>query len=120
MTNYQKLYSYLPGGEKPFVCEQNLLYTEYAQEMGEFAECFYEAGFVDKAYTDTLEEYGITDFNEIDRKISTADERLIKAILTKMIRDERFTSGAWISYAKKGLFEKVLRRIGELYGIADD
>ncbi|ASN06368.1 DUF6508 domain-containing protein [Virgibacillus necropolis] len=114
MKDYQKLYAYLPyfeklsrdnngltDGKNPFVSEQHLLYTEYAKEMVEFAECFYEVGFVDADYMETLDEYGITNADEMDCNIPTADERLTKAILTKMIRDERFTSDAWVSYVEK-------------------
>ncbi|WP_430787244.1 DUF6508 domain-containing protein [Virgibacillus flavescens] len=128
MSGYHKLIAFLPyfeelsrdpkrimEGDQPFVIEATPLYTNYSHEMEEFVECMYEVEYIDGDYKSTLEEYGVTDVDEMDCKISTANEQLVKAILTKMIRDERFTSGAWITYAKKGLFEKALRRMGELY-----
>lgn len=129
MKKYEKVYSYLDYFERlsketlssteeklPFVKEWNPQYVTYTREMINFAKSVYEGDLIDYTYTETLKEYKIEDIVDMEKHIPSADERLTKAILTKMIRDERFSSGAWITYIEKGMFIKILRRIGELYG----
>lgn len=48
------------------------------------------------------------------KKRSEADEHLLKAIVTQLIRAERFMSGAWIGYVEEGTFLRMLRRLEEL------
>lgn len=123
MVDYQKLYSYLSYFEKitgndtnNLMEEKSLFYISYEEKINEFVKCFSELEFKDYAYTDTLSEHGITSVEEMAVKIPTADAGLLKAIMTKMIREERFSTGAIAAYAKDGLFEQALRRLGELYG----
>lgn len=132
MKKYEKVYSYLDYFESiskqpfesadiklPFVKELNPHYVTYTREMINFAKTVYEVDLIDYTYTETLKEYEIGDIDDMEKHISSADERLTQAILTKMVRDERFSSGAWITYVEKGMFIKVLRRIGELYGYSE-
>ena len=93
-----------------------MMYTEYAKEMNDFAHCIYEVKYTDFDYVSTLKEYGVMEYEDLKEKVLTADEKLLKAIMTQLIRDERFNSGAWIAYEEDGLFEKALRRLGVIYG----
>lgn len=128
MEDYQKIYSFLPYFKelsdvqessnketKSFYIRQDMMHTDYSEEMLQFNKSVYASNFIDKNYSRTLEEYGIKNEQEMEKCIVTADRKLLKAILTHMLRAERFVSGAWISYEHDGLFLKVLQRFGTLY-----
>lgn len=129
MSEYQKIYAFLPYFKKqtdgrtdptievePFIHQQEMMYTQYAEEMNNFISSIQEAGYTDFKYSATLEEYGAQSYETLKERISTADKKLLKAILTYMVRSERFNSGAWETYQRDGLFEKVLHRMCDLYG----
>ena len=69
---------------------------------------------MDVSYGDTLEEYGLGMNNELTKKIDTADFKLVKAILTCYIRQERFCDGLWGRAIKEGIFLTLLKRIEAL------
>lgn len=99
----------------PFVVEQSALATSYESEMETFIQYVYNNGYMDNRYRETLNLYGCNEKkSELEALIKSADQRLLRAILTKMIRDERFISGAWIYYVEEGLFEEVIKRFSEL------
>ena len=69
---------------------------------------------MDVSYGDTLEEYGLEMNSELAKKIDTADFKLVKAILTCYIRQERFCDGLWGRAIKEGIFLTLLKRIEAL------
>lgn len=125
MGKVRELYSYLPyfgkmTGEdtKKFIEDSSLFHASYAEEINAFVSCFFESGFRDTDYKNTLSAHGVTSAEKMWEQIHTADVDLLKAIMTQMIREERFSTGAIASYAKDGFFERALRRLGVLYGYA--
>ncbi|WP_368652758.1 DUF6508 domain-containing protein [Ornithinibacillus sp. 4-3] len=127
MGQYQKLCSYLDYFEErtkekdvedieqlSYVRESTPYYISYSREMMNFAKACYEVEFIDFSYTHTLEAHQIHSVEGMEEKVEVADEPLLKAILTKIIREERFVAGAWIAYMKKNLFLKVLLRLKQL------
>lgn len=131
IEDYQQIYSFLPYFEElamnrenpsknpePFVIRQEMMHTEYSEEMQKFTETVYATGFIDRDYTQTLDDYGVKNDENIEKHLSTADKKLLRAILTRMLRTERFVSGAWIGYEEQGLFVKALERLGVQYGFS--
>lgn len=129
MEDYEQVYSFLPYFEelsnnrknstkntKPFFIQQEMMYTQYSEEMERFAKSIYSSNLIDRDYSETLNEYGISDDQDMETNLDRADKKLLRAMLTKMLRTERFVSGAWISYEEKGMFLKALQRLGNLYG----
>ncbi|MDW0108432.1 DUF6508 domain-containing protein [Sporosarcina aquimarina] len=123
MEQYRKLYSYLPYFEKradenlKTITEgSSLFHASYVEKINEFVSSFYDSGFVDSDYGGTLSTHGITSVEKIRGSIPTASADLLKAIMTQMIREERFSSGAIASYAENGFIEQALRRLGGIYG----
>ncbi|WP_186673671.1 DUF6508 domain-containing protein [Sporosarcina sp. BP05] len=62
--------------------------------------------------------HGITSLEKTAKNIPPANVNLLKAIMTQIIREQRFSAGAIAWYAKDGFFEQALRRLGELFGYA--
>lgn len=59
-------------------------------------------------------ENEIGNVKEIDSYIRTADIKLLRAILTGYIRQERFNEGLWATAAKDKVFLKILNRFEEI------
>lgn len=126
MEGYKKLCAFKPyfqsikeNEAKPrensnFVVEYTDLFTTYSREMMNFAKIFYEAEIIDYHYNETLAVKTIDTMEAMLEIIPTADEELIRAILTKLIREERFSSGVWIQYMERGLFLATIIRLEEL------
>lgn len=126
MEAYKELYSYLPyfegltGKDSNEITEDSSLFdVSYTEKINEFIACFYDSEFVDTSYTTTLSDYEIINMTDMATRIETADLDLLKAMMTQMIREERFSSGAIASYIVEGYFEKTLKRLGELCGFDD-
>lgn len=122
MKDYRKLYSFLPyfeeaasKGTEDLVKDGSLFYTEYSGKIDEFVDCFYEQDFMDTSYIETLNQHGIINEQTMAEKIPEADMELLKAIMTQMTREERFTTGAIAGYAKDGLVAQALIRLGEIF-----
>ncbi|WP_416144628.1 DUF6508 domain-containing protein [Planococcus koreensis] len=128
IEDYEQVYSFLPYFEelsnnrknstkntKPFFIQQEMMYIEYSEEMEQFAKSIYSSNLIDRDYAETLNEYGISDDRDMETNLDRADKKLLRAMLTQMLRTERFVSGAWICYEEKGMFLKALRRLGILY-----
>ncbi|WP_088008322.1 DUF6508 domain-containing protein [Indiicoccus explosivorum] len=123
MEDYRRLYAFLPyfeeirySREQSFFTEQEMTGTVYSAEMENFAESVYSSGFTDAEYAHTMHKYGVESEEDMKNRLAFADQALLKAIVTHMIRAERFISGAWITYEEKGMFVTALRRLGDLYG----
>ncbi|WJY26341.1 DUF6508 domain-containing protein [Sporosarcina trichiuri] len=121
MKDLSKLYAHLPyfeqtAGQEPrrLIKEAGVFYVEYEQDMNDFLDAYYAAEWTDTAYPDTLAGAGITSPADMEAAISGADRPLLKAMLTQMVREERFGTGALARYAGSGLIAGVLRRMKEL------
>lgn len=120
MENRDELLAYLPYFEEQkkkggsVAKEHHLMHITYEKTMEDFVDDVHKVGFIDTDYHQTLEERGIKGIEAMENAIPVADEDLLKAMLTQLIRAERFTSGAWIGFAKDGTFLSVLRRLKEM------
>lgn len=120
MTNWRKLYQHLPYFEQAakhtsdsFITEGALFHVEYEQDLNEFLRDYYEVDWTDTSYTDTLEVAGLSTVEQMVEAIPTADIEILKAIMTRMVREERFAAGALAHYASNGMIAGVLRKLKE-------
>lgn len=86
----------------------------YETQFLNFIDDVSNSDLMDVSYGDTLEEYGLEMNSELAKKIDTADFKLVKAILTCYIRQERFCDGLWGRAIKEGIFLALLKRIEAL------
>jgi hypothetical protein len=118
--NRDQLLAYLPYFQEEkqkrgsVAKESHLMHTTYEKTMESFVDDVCKVGFIDTDHHQALEARGIKGIEAIEKAIPEADEHLLKAIVTQLIRAERFMSGAWIGYVENGTFLSVLRRLKEL------
>jgi hypothetical protein len=72
----------------------NLTYMSYSSEMLSFIHKVYQPDLIDAEYLPYLESHLPHEINLADY-IEIADFRLIRAILTYFVRQERFSDGLW-------------------------
>jgi len=89
-----------------------LPYPVYSDDFMKFIDAFYESGLSVSNYQDELSRR-VPDWQTIDiqKVIETAEFELVRIILTKLIRVERFHDGAWDNAIKSGLFLAILRKL---------
>lgn len=113
----KELYSYLSFFEQAktndemLIVESTLLYTTYSSKVDTFFDHFYHSELIDYKYNRTLSAYGVSSDEEMAKAIPTANFELLKAIFTKVIREERFVSGAFIHYVKEDIVSSMLKRL---------
>lgn len=126
---FQEIYSFIPyfenvdpdkacqwqGGEKRDDGVITLPYPKYEKKFMSFVDAFYKSDLIAKDYQSQL-ELNIPDWQTVDihKVVETADLELLKAILTKCIRVERFCDGAWDGHIRDGLFLAILRRLAKI------
>lgn len=84
--------------------------------MDDFLDDFYELeGFADTSYFETLEHYGVeasdAGFNSCD--VEHADSRLVRALITTCVRQDRFCDGLLGNFARSGFLDRCLNRLKE-------
>ena len=86
----------------------------YSQE---FIYAYYDTNLIVKNYVSELDKR-IPNWETIDvmDEVSKIDYDTLKVILTKLVRVERFYTGAWDNAIRNGLFLSILRRFKELIG----
>lgn len=82
--------------------------------MSAFARSVDASGLVYKDYLNTLKAYGIENEDEMMLRVVAVEEELLKAILTYLMRAERFVSCARAAYEEQGFFLKALDRLEKL------
>ena len=83
------------GGEKLSEKHFTMAYPEYEDTLKEFVQEVYKTSImVDGDYDEIIHSYGIGSEKQIIKSIDAADFELIKAIITRYIRKERFCDGA--------------------------
>ena len=114
---YDKLLSYIEyfstAGEEvgTWVCESSVFpYVNYSKELLSFIDAVYETDLIDKEYLPYLEQHFPRDNNPADY-IDTADFRLLRAILTFFVRQERFCDGLWQGAVTDKTFYRILLRL---------
>ena len=94
----------------------HLPYPIYSDSVGEFITRFYLCGAADTQYDETLKVYGLTmDHESIAMAIPSADEKLLRAILTCYFRQEQFCDGVIGTAIKNGNLASLLRRMKRLH-----
>lgn len=117
MHQYDKVLSYIDyfstTGEEVGTWVHNppdFPYVNYSKEMSSFIHEVYETDLMDTEYLPYLESHLLLDAN-YDNHIETADFRLLRAILTYYVRQERFQEGLWLVAILDGSFNKALNRL---------
>ncbi len=120
MHQYDKVLSYLDyfstAGEEVGTWVYNppdFPYVNYSKEMSSFIHEVYQTDLLDTEYLPYLESIIPREANLIDY-IDTTDFRLLRAILTYYVRQERFQEGLWLGAVQDGIQGKILLRIEDL------
>lgn len=116
MEDYQKILVYIPyfENEDTEFCKWNSGYPDYDTRLNDLIKSVYDTDLLRKDYLEYLEEK-VKDRN-LAAAIPTADWKLLKAILTYYVRQERFCDGLWASAAKDKVFLRILYRLRDLLG----
>jgi len=88
-------------------------YPTYTERFLEFVQRVSASDLMDTEYLDHLEHWMVHG-EAIPSAIERADLSLLRAIVTYLIRQERFGDGNWESSVKDGSFLAVLKRLEEL------
>jgi hypothetical protein len=91
----------------------DLPYVNYSKEIISFIDEVYKTDLMDTEYLPYLESIIPRDAKLADY-IDTADFRLLRAILTYYVRQERFCDGLWLEAVRDRIFSKILLRIADL------
>jgi hypothetical protein len=90
-------------------------YPEYEDTLQEFVQEVYKTSImVYGDYDEIIHSYGIDSEEQMIKSIEVADFGLIKAIITRYIRKERFCDGSWGSAVEDKVFLKILQRLRKL------
>ena len=89
-------------------------YPIYDKTLEGFVQEFYKTNLICYDYLDVIEKRGISNIDEMNDLIRDADLKLLGAILTYYIRQERFEDGLWEEAVKNGAFLSILNRYCEI------
>lgn len=85
----------------------------YDKTLQAFVREVATVGLLDYHYVETLKAAGACDV-PVAEQIQTADLELLKALLTRLIRQERFAAGTWAQGVEEATFAAILQRMEEL------
>ncbi|GAB1468953.1 hypothetical protein MASR2M64_17210 [Candidatus Cloacimonadota bacterium] len=85
-------------------------YVRYSEEMSSFINEVYQTDLMDTEYMPYLDQHLPAHVNYADY-IEAADFRLLRAILTYYVRQDRFHEGLWIEATVNGVFNHILLKI---------
>lgn len=88
-------------------------YVKYSPEISSFVHEVYQTDLLDTDYLPYLESHLHRDANYADY-IENADFRLLRAILTYYVRQERFQEGLWLGAVQEGTLGKILLKIEDV------
>lgn len=88
-------------------------YVNYSPEMISFIDEVYKTDLIDIEYLSYLDSH-IPKESNLSGYIENADSRLLRAIITYYVRQERFQEGLWLGAVQDGSFCKVLNRLKTL------
>lgn len=119
MHRYDKVLSYIDyfstAGEEVGTWVYNppdFPYVKYSPEISAFIYEVYQTDLLDTEYLSYLESFLPRDANHADY-IENADFRLLRAILTYYVRQERFQEGLWLVAVHDGCFLEILNKLHE-------
>ena len=93
------------------VCNYRNGYPVYDQSLLEFVDAVERSNLMVHDYLRIISEYGINHFDEIADRLKEANIELTLAILTGLVRQERFGEGLWKEAVEKELFLSALVRL---------
>lgn len=128
MKKYERLYEFIPffenvsekevirwsGSKKDAAGTLTLSYPIYDQQVLDFIKICSGADLLDHHYLETIKLYGASMEEGQEDTIRCADQRLVAAILTYYVRQERFCDGLWAIAIKNKVFLHLLNRLLEL------
>lgn len=89
-------------------------YPSYGPEIGSLEHIFHQHEFTDYSYKDTLHRFGVKDgFEAFKEKIPTACPLLLRAMLTYLIRGERFHEGLLAKAVENDVVSEILEKLDE-------
>lgn len=119
-SKYDALFPFLPYFEaRPTFSvsggTHQLQVPVYSDTVNEFIKTCDERGILTPDYLETLNRYGVhADTGSFQKAIPDADRRLVRAILTYIIRQERYCDGLIASAIESGTMAALLRRLREI------
>ena len=90
-----------------------LPHPDYDVTLSRFIDDFYDTGLIRHDYLCVSDEKGLNSENMVSA-IADADFDLLRALLTLVVRQERFIDGLWTWAVKEKVFLKILQRFREL------
>jgi len=122
-NNYEKLFEYISyfnndsiqfcqweGTRKSENDEFTMSYPVYDDELTEFIQDVYDSGIMMENYLDYLQsKFGSN--NDMNTIIPKADFETLRALLTYLVRQERFCNGMWGAAAEDKRFLNILLRL---------
>lgn len=117
MHQYDKVLSYIDyfstAGEEAgtWVSKPHVLpYVSYSKQITSFIDEVYKTDLIDTEYLPYLKSIIPFDAKLADY-VDAADFRLLKAIFTYYVRQERFQESLWMVAVQYGSFSKLLTKI---------
>ena len=103
------------GGEKREDGVLTMPYAIYSDKLKAFIKDVYDSGVMVKEYSNELKRL-IPDWQTVDIQevVKTADLYMLRVILTKCIRVDRFNEGSLGRSVQSGLVLAILKRMQEL------
>ncbi|MBN2982344.1 DUF6508 domain-containing protein [Cohnella algarum] len=128
MTKYDRLFEFIPfletasadeivrwgGGDRSSDGIITLPYPIYDERVVAFINTVYECDLLNRDYFQTIKSYGICTAKELDNAINDADSRVVIALLTYYVRQERFCDGLWGKAIEEKIFLRLIKRLFEL------
>lgn len=128
MTKYDRLFEFIPyletasadeivrwgGDDRSSDGIITLPYPIYDERVEAFIKTVYECDLLNRDYFETIKSYGICTAKELGNAINDADNRLVIALLTYYVRQERFCDGLWGKAIEEKIFLRLIKRLFEL------
>ena len=120
MPQYDKLLSYIDyfsaagKDEGTWVLKPGEFpYVNYSEVLSSFIKDVHETDLMDSEYLPYLKEH-LPPKTKLADSIESADLRMLRAILTYFVRQERFQDGLWQSAVADKTFYRILLRLREI------
>jgi len=84
------------------------------EKLTSFIDEVYKTDLIDIEYLSYLESH-IPKESNLSDYIENADFRLLRAILTYYVRQERFQEGLWLGAVQDGILGKILLRMADSF-----
>lgn len=127
MRKYEQLYEFIPFFETVLVEDAvqwgggtnspdgviTMPYPIYDKRIVNFINKIYETNLLDPNYMETIKSYRGSATEALADAIEGADQKLLMAILSYYVRQERFSDGLWGWAATNKVFLRILLRLRE-------